>query len=516
MSTPSLDIVVESHQQITEDSFSDDDQGVLSGTPTVGEGLSNVRTRPSLPYFQKNEIDNETANRIARSVVSGGSGFHTPAELVFQPAIRHRRLASTRPALSIRYSGDRLGSYDESESESESETESEYEESELGRRSPSGSRTKSTRKQRPSLRHATTTPSEPVNRRPTTVVVPGDRVFIYGNRKRSNSPQSCPSVSETRPPLPPSVKSHSAFETPARVIIKDARSIHQRVSQQASDRIVVGRNYERELYDDSDENEGVSRSLLHRHDANLRQFRRPVEAEREVIAAEAYSDCETYADQSYEMAGKRSTQDIQLRTDKDALATPSLSGDMEGRTLQLVPIETGMNELIITGSREMESTYVSERTSGRSDQRTSTYPSAAGRDAEDTSEIASNSSLWRKHSNEKPSVSQSSPAREVVVDPPFSKTAPLPSGLTPASNESDNTQSRLELDESRVMSPREEESTDAFENVDETVSKLESVQRKSRLIQEDNLATLQGYLSKQNGTIARWMKAFFWQRKSAY
>jgi hypothetical protein len=87
------------------------------------------------------------------------------------------------------------------------------------------------------------------------------------------------------------------------------------------------------------------------------------------------------ADQSYEVARTRSKRnsvgpseaessrsrgsdnngEIRLRIGNDAPVTLSLNGDMEGRVLQLVPMDDGSNELVISGNNRSENTYRSER-----------------------------------------------------------------------------------------------------------------------------------------------------------
>lgn len=129
-------------------------------------------------------------------------------------------------------------------------------------------------------------------------------------------------------------------------------------------------------------------------------------------------DRETYADQTYEVAKKRSSRvsggpseaessrskgsdngnnEIRLRIGNDAPVTLSLNGDMEGRTLQLVPIENGMNELVISGNAHgVETTYVSERGSVRNERRAIMPASQARRDAEEMTEKSSHSSRRRR------------------------------------------------------------------------------------------------------------------------
>jgi hypothetical protein len=53
--------------------------------------------------------------------------------------------------------------------------------------------------------------------------------------------------------------------------------------------------------------------------------------------------------------------DIRLRVDGSAPLNLQLSGDMEGRTLQLVPAENGMTDLVIGNTRDGEKAYHTER-----------------------------------------------------------------------------------------------------------------------------------------------------------
>jgi hypothetical protein len=51
--------------------------------------------------------------------------------------------------------------------------------------------------------------------------------------------------------------------------------------------------------------------------------------------------------------------EIRLRVDANAPLSLQFNGDMEGRTMQLIPTEDGMAELVISGTRDNESTYQS-------------------------------------------------------------------------------------------------------------------------------------------------------------
>lgn len=349
--------------------------------------------------------------------------------------------------------------YGDSESESESEPGSEEEEYEPPYRlqaritAPDPRPQKGAPKQRrPSLRHAKTTPAPPAiePKRPQTVVVPDQRDRRV--RDRNQELRRDRRTSMSRPPLVPSIKSQSAYDTPqARVFVEGSRSsrrgssqaydrafqdrhrrqateyIEQRRSSRASgvyDDVVVGHDYERDYQDDEDDAEPVARVPLRRRGIDTETRRRSQRAVEVKQAAEAEDyintrrgDHETYADQTYEIAKNRSLRtsggpseaessrsrgsenngEIRLRIGNDAPVTLSLNGDMEGRTLQLVPIENGMNELVISGnSRGGESTYRSERGSIRGERKAITSPSQARRDAEEMTERSSHSTRRRR------------------------------------------------------------------------------------------------------------------------
>jgi hypothetical protein len=86
--------------------------------------------------------------------------------------------------------------------------------------------------------------------------------------------------------------------------------------------------------------------------------------------------------------------EIRLRVDGTMPLSLQLSGDMEGRTLQLVPVENGMTDLVIGGgnARSNESVYHSERgTVQVNNNRRSMIVGQGRRDAEDASERSSRS-----------------------------------------------------------------------------------------------------------------------------
>lgn len=330
------------------------------------------------------------------------------------------------------------------EDSSESETESEEEENfPPERQQPRSS------KRRPTLPHANTMPAPQAHesRRPQAVILPARRDPRV--REHAQDPRSNRRSSMSRPPA---IKSESAYDTPrARVIVEAPRSSrreslqaydqtfteHQRRTRQQEyneqprmnrssriyDTAPVGYDYERDYHDDDEEPAPVARNPLRRRgtDAEPRRRPRPVEV-RQAADAEDYinsrrGERDTLADQSYAIAKTRSSRasgvpsepgsshssrsdnngEIRLRIGNDAPVTLSLNGDMEGRTLQLVPIENGMNELVISGNgRSGESTYRSERGSSRGDRKAIMSASHARREAEEMSERSSHSTRRRR------------------------------------------------------------------------------------------------------------------------
>ncbi|OSS49117.1 hypothetical protein B5807_05356 [Epicoccum nigrum] len=344
----------------------------------------------------------------------------------------------------------------EEESESESESETESEEEPEPRQRPS--------QRRPSLRHARTTPAPqvPEIRRPQTIIVPDQRDTRPRDRNQASRPMAR-RTSMSRPPLVPSIKSQSAYDTPqARTIVEGSRS--SRREPQVYDRIVqdrrrarqqeytdltrskrssrmydsraTGHDYERDLRDDEEEAEPIARPLRRRRDTDTESRRRPHRPVdiRQVADAEDYINAnrgerETLADQSYEVARTRSKRtsvgpseaessrsrgsdnngEIRLRIGNDAPVTLSLNGDMEGRVLQLVPMEDGMNELVISGNNRGENTYRSERGSvwGERERRAIMPASQPRRDAEELTERSLHSSRMRRETR----VEQDEPRR---------------------------------------------------------------------------------------------------------
>lgn len=91
------------------------------------------------------------------------------------------------------------------------------------------------------------------------------------------------------------------------------------------------------------------------------------------------------------------SNEIRLRVDASAPLSLSFNGDMEGRTLQLLPAENGMADIVIGGSRGGESTYhSSERGSVLGVGRKSIMANQARRDAEEMTERSSRSGRSRR------------------------------------------------------------------------------------------------------------------------
>lgn len=337
---------------------------------------------------------------------------------------------------------------DVSESESETETESEGEDYEP--QYPPQRVREGAPRRRPSLRHANTTPAPPApeSRRPQTVVIP-ERHDPRVRDRADSRPNRRPSMS--RPPLIPSIKSQSAYDTPqARVIVEGSRSsrresltaydrsvkeprrtrrqeynepVHSKRSSRIYDNVVTAsHDYERDYHDDDEEPELLARAPLRRRGTDADPRRRPRPVVRQTADAEDYINAsrgerDTLADQSYAIAKKRSSRtsagpsepessrsrgsdnngEIRLLIANDAPVTVKLNGEMEGRSIQVVPGENGQNELVISGNgRGGESTYRSERGSVRGDRKAITSASQARRDAEEMTERSSQSSRRRR------------------------------------------------------------------------------------------------------------------------
>lgn len=361
------------------------------------------------------------------------------------PSARYHSNAPPPPLAQRRQIGYNNREEEVSESESESETESEGEGYEP--QYPTRRVRKGAPRRRPSLRHANTTPAPPVPepRRPQTVVIPERRDPRVRDRADSRSTRR---QSMSRPPLVPSIKSQSAYDTPqARVIVEGSRS-SRRESLTAYDRSVkeprrtrrqeynepvqfkrssrvydnaipVGHDYERDYHDDDEEPEIPTRAPLRRRGTDADR-RRPRPVVKQTADAEDYINAsrgerDTLADQSYAIAKKRSSRaspseagssrsrgsdgngEIRLLMPNDAPVTVKLNGEMEGRSIQVVPGENGQNELVISGNgRSGESTYRSERGSMRGERKAIMPSIQARREAEEMTERSSQSSRRRR------------------------------------------------------------------------------------------------------------------------
>ncbi|KAF1931764.1 uncharacterized protein M421DRAFT_320218 [Didymella exigua CBS 183.55] len=334
-----------------------------------------------------------------------------------------------------------------SEFESKSESESEEEDHEPQYRSQR--MREGAPRRRPSLRHANTTPAPPAPepKRPQTVVIPERRDPPIRDRADSRSTRR---QSMSRPPLIPSIKSQSAYDTSqAHVIVEGSRPSrrealtaydrsvkeHRRTRRQEYNEpvqskrssrayenvITTGHDYERDYYDDEGP-ELLARAPLRRRGTDADPRRRHGPVIRQTADAEDYitasrGERDTLADQSYAIAKKRSSRtsagpsepessrsrgsenngEIRLLIANDAPVTFKLNGELEGRSIQVVPGENGQNELVISGNgRNSESTYRSERSSVRGDRKAIMPASQARRDAEEMTERSSQSSRRRR------------------------------------------------------------------------------------------------------------------------
>ena len=186
-------------------------------------------------------------------------------------------------------------------------------------------------------------------------------------------------------PLASSVRSYSAYDTPrARVIVEGSR---------------LSRRHSGQIYDTS-----------HRANGNGLNH-----------VPEAYSGSEKEVE-------SEENGEIRRRIGNDAPVTLSLNGDMEGRTLQLLPLADGMNELVTSNHQGHEVGYRSERRVLRGARRALQSALQAPRAAEEVSERTSNSSRRRRDVNKDTGAKHILPAREfrtiVVQDP--ERTASLP------------------------------------------------------------------------------------------
>lgn len=342
------------------------------------------------------------------------------------------------------------GTESESESESESEAEAQY----PLRRPQQGAS-----QRRPSLRHAKTTPAPPVPeiRRPQTIVVPQPRESR--NHDRGQAPRTTRRDSMSRPPLVPTIKSRSEYDSPrARVIVEGPRSsrrdsqvydrpVHReprrthhqeyndstrsKRSSRVYENVATSHDYERDYHDDDEEVEPVAQPLRRRRGTDVegrRRSHRPVEV-RQQADAEDYinlnrGERKTLADQSYEVARKRSSRtsggpseaessrsrgsdnngEIRLQLPNDAPVILNLTGDMEGRALRFVPAENGINELVISSNaRGSESAYPGGRGSVRGERRAIMPPSQPRRDLEEMTERSSQSNRTKRERTDRPS-----------------------------------------------------------------------------------------------------------------
>ncbi|KAJ8114613.1 hypothetical protein OPT61_g3548 [Boeremia exigua] len=250
---------------------------------------------------------------------------------------------------------------------------------------------------RVSLRHAKATPDLPMSetRHPQATVI---REPQSPRPYNAFDPHHAPI---TRPSLGTPVKSKSVYDTEqGRVIVEAPRlsrrqktfTEHRRARQEYHDASrpkrsskvynnsgAVGYDYKRDYHDDDQEVELVARAP------------RPVKLGQ--VEAEDYISLqrgrrETLADQSYKIAKRRSS-----RT-STASSEPESSDDGE-----LVPIENGMNELVISGNRKSgnrKSAYHSERGSIRGNRKALVPASHARRDM---NEFNNRESSYKDQSN---------------------------------------------------------------------------------------------------------------------
>ncbi|KAF3033363.1 hypothetical protein E8E12_001757 [Didymella heteroderae] len=397
-------------------------------SPYIPQYQPQQQAAPPAAFLQAQAMqpmrDQQRPHLPARAQTSA-YGYPVPSQVMQversdrkMPSARYHSNAPPPPLAQRRPLEYRHQNADVSESESDSETESEEGDYESEYRQPSRNQ-KGPSRRRPSLHHANTTPAPPPPeiRRPQTIVIPEQRDHRIRDRNLDARPSRRASISR-----PPAIKSESAYDTPrARVIVEGSRTFrreslqaydqtfkeHQRRTRQQEyneqpqtkrssrvyESIAGGHDYERDYHDEDEEPEPIPRALRRRRDTDAeprRKPRQPVEV-RQVANAEDYinsrrGELDTLADQSYAIAKKRSSRasggpseaessrsrgsddngEIRLRIGNDAPVTLSLNGDMAGRTLQLVPIENGMNELVISSNgRGGESSYRSERGSVR-------------------------------------------------------------------------------------------------------------------------------------------------------
>lgn len=318
---------------------------------------------------------------------------------------------------------------DESESVSDSEDEQDYVQQVIERRQRDQHHT-----------NIALVPPVPEPRRPQTIVVPNER---------STRPRVSRRVSVSRPPLVPRIESETAYDAPrAWVTVEGSRSSRhessvaydkspegsqRRVSRQAynvetsirrprrvRDRAAESRSFERDGHSDDKKSKPIE-GLFERRRRQPVDVRPRYQDEADVsLGREAK---QSITDQSYEVArrrlslasrassepessrdsdGARENSEIRLRVGLEAPVTLSLNGDMEGRTLQIVFPENGMNELVIAANDCSASTYRSERGSGTLERRAITSACQSRRDAEELTERESHSSRRRRSTPDEP------------------------------------------------------------------------------------------------------------------
>ncbi|EMD63642.1 hypothetical protein COCSADRAFT_330060 [Bipolaris sorokiniana ND90Pr] len=90
--------------------------------------------------------------------------------------------------------------------------------------------------------------------------------------------------------------------------------------------------------------------------------------------------------------------EIRLRVDANAPLSLQFNGDMEGRTLRMIPAENGMADLVISGGRDRESVYHNSDRGSIADDRKALVPKQPRRQAEEMTENSLRSSRRRRDS----------------------------------------------------------------------------------------------------------------------
>ena len=101
--------------------------------------------------------------------------------------------------------------------------------------------------------------------------------------------------------------------------------------------------------------------------------------------------------QSNRTAVANANNEIRLRVDANAPLSLQFNGDMEGRTLRMIPAENGMADLVISGGRGESQYHGSERGS-ISGERMALVPANPRRQAEEMTETSGRSSHRRRES----------------------------------------------------------------------------------------------------------------------